>query len=39
MARYTKSGKLNKSYAKGQSRTAAQKKASSKRKGKKIRYV
>ena len=37
--KYTKSGKVNKSTIKGQSRTQAQKKASSARKGKKIRYV
>jgi len=37
--KYTKSGKTNKSTLKGQSRTPAQKRASSKRKGKKIRYV
>ena len=37
--KYTKSGKVNKSPRKGQSRTPAQMKASSARKGKKIRYV
>ena len=39
MAKYRKNGKMNKSYAKGSARTPAQKKASAKRKGKKIRYV
>lgn len=39
MAKYTKSGKTNKSTLKGANRTQAQKRASNKRKGKKIRYV
>ena len=37
--KYTKSGRVNKLTLKGQSRTSAQKRASSLRKGKKIRYV
>jgi len=37
--KYTKSGRINKSTLKGGSRTAAQKRASSKRKGKRIRFV
>jgi len=37
--RYTKKGVGDKRYKKGSGRTHAQKKASSKRKGKKIRYV
>ena len=39
MGKYRSNGKMNKSYAKGSARTSAQKKASAKRKGKKIRYV
>ena len=37
--KYTKSGRINKSTLKGNSRTAAQKRSSAKRKGKRIRFV
>jgi len=36
---WTKSGKTNKATLKGNNRTAAQKKASNKRKGRKVKYV
>tara|TARA_R100000951_G_scaffold113410_2_gene115359 strand:- start:222 stop:341 length:120 start_codon:yes stop_codon:yes gene_type:complete len=39
MTKYTKSGKAKKTTLKGNNRTAAQKKASNKRKGRKIKYV